>query len=60
MREIRVLFLSLKNGFYTKIDKEYHDFLHSYNIWSTYKKGEQVFDAKNKGVVESGQLQLEP
>ena len=48
-----------KNGGYSIIDKEYHEFLFNYNVWSSYSIDGEVFEAKNRGVVETGQLQLE-
>ena len=48
-----------KNGGYSIIDKEYHGFLFNYNVWSSYSIDGEVFEAKNRGVVETGQLQLE-
>ena len=52
-------YADFKNGEYSIIDKEYHEFLFNYNVWSSYSRDGEVFEAKNRGVVETGQLQLE-
>jgi BirA family transcriptional regulator, biotin operon repressor / biotin---[acetyl-CoA-carboxylase] ligase len=57
--KMELYYADFKNGEYSIIDKEYHEFLFNYNVWSSYSVEGEVFEAKNRGVVETGQLQLE-
>ena len=57
--KMELYYAKFKNGEYSIIDKEYHGFLFNYNVWSSYSIDGGIFEAKNRGVVETGQLQLE-
>ena len=57
--KMELYYANFKNGEYSIIDKEYHEFLFNYNVWSSYSVEGEVFEAKNRGVLETGQLQLE-
>lgn len=57
--KMELYYTEFKNGDYSIIDKEYHEFLFNYNVWSSFSIDGVVFEGKNRGVLETGQLQIE-